>query len=215
MRGNSNDRDIIYLEQMLYEIETIEKLQKQADHYGISRKDEMVILSVSNCLVQMGNMLEKRRLSKNIQDKYQNWVCWEKWKNLRKVLLHKSESVEESEILDVLQNDLPKLKENLQSIIAHLKEVQEEGIEGKPFYHHTATELRLIGDGVLEVDFKDGESRRYDMKHLIPKIPCMKRLVEEEGLFAQGKLSPAGWGIDWDDEVDVDIEEIYINGVAI
>lgn len=76
-------------------------------------------------------------------------------------------------------------------------------------------ELRLLGNGVLEVDFTDGEKRRYDMKELIPKIPCMKRLIKEEGLFQKGALSPAGWAIEWDDEVDIAIEEIYVNGVVI
>ncbi|WP_173017094.1 DUF2442 domain-containing protein [Suipraeoptans intestinalis] len=82
-------------------------------------------------------------------------------------------------------------------------------------FHHAAKELRLLGEGVLEVDFVNGERRRYDMKVLIPKIPCMKRLIEEEDFFQKGVLSPAGWGIRWDDEVDTDIEEIYVNGVAI
>lgn len=76
-------------------------------------------------------------------------------------------------------------------------------------------ELRLIENGVFEVDFTDGERRRYDMKELIPKYPVVKRLIDEPELFRKGHLSLGGFGVDWNDDIDVDIMTVYECGVAI
>lgn len=83
------------------------------------------------------------------------------------------------------------------------------------FDHKKGKALRLIGNGIVEVDFTDGVRKQYDMKQLFSKYPFMKRLVEEEGFFEQGKMDCEGWGIIWDDMVDISIEEIYYNGEDI
>ncbi len=76
-------------------------------------------------------------------------------------------------------------------------------------------DLRLIGDGVLEVDFTDGEKRRYDMRRLIPRHPIVQRLIDKPELFNKGKLFHNGMTVYWNDDIDVSVMTVYECGEVI
>lgn len=68
-------------------------------------------------------------------------------------------------------------------------------------------------DNVLLVDFCDGKSKRYDTKQLFDIFPIFISLQNVNGLFEQVKVDTKGYGISWNDELDISCNELYDNGV--
>lgn len=65
----------------------------------------------------------------------------------------------------------------------------------------------------MEVTFQNGEVKSYDMSVLFDKYPQLSSLKNRE-LFLSGKLVGA-YGIIWNDELDVEVETIYEDGVTV
>ena len=75
---------------------------------------------------------------------------------------------------------------------------------------HKATDLTFREGTSLEVRFRDGKVKQYDMASLFDKYPQLKAL-EDRDLFLSGKLMGA-YGIVWNEDIDIDTEEVYQNG---
>lgn len=75
---------------------------------------------------------------------------------------------------------------------------------------HKATKLTFKEKTTIEVTFQDGKVKRYDMARLFPKYPQLAALKNRE-LFTAGKL--AGYGIIWNDELDLETETVYEDGI--
>ncbi|MGL5254271.1 MAG: DUF2442 domain-containing protein [Brevinema sp.] len=67
---------------------------------------------------------------------------------------------------------------------------------------------------MLLVHFKNGESRHYDIKPLFSKWQEFRALQNIEGLFTQVKVDAGGYGISWNEELDISSEELYFNGIV-
>jgi DNA-binding XRE family transcriptional regulator len=78
---------------------------------------------------------------------------------------------------------------------------------------HKAINLKFLEGTVLELTFRDGQVKQYDMAELFSKYPQLKAL-EDRKLFLSGKLMGA-YGIIWNDELDVEAETIYEDGVTV
>ncbi|MCL2254167.1 MAG: DUF2442 domain-containing protein [Lachnospiraceae bacterium] len=65
----------------------------------------------------------------------------------------------------------------------------------------------------LAVDFVNGEKRVYDVTPLFDKWESFTSLKEIDGLFRQVKVDSGGYGISWNDEIDLACDELYHNGV--
>ena len=78
---------------------------------------------------------------------------------------------------------------------------------------HKAIGLEFLPGTALAVTFQDGAVKRYDMRALFDKYPQLKAL-EDRGLFLSGKLI-GPYGIVWNDELDLETETIYEDGVTI
>ena len=78
---------------------------------------------------------------------------------------------------------------------------------------HKAIELRFLEGTALEVTFRTGEIKRYDMRVLFPKYPQLAAL-EDRDLFLSGKLM-GSYGIIWNDDLDIETETIYEDGVTV
>ena len=76
---------------------------------------------------------------------------------------------------------------------------------------HRAIKLRYLPATKLAVTFQDGLVKSYDMKVLFGKYPQLKAL-QDRTLFLSGKLDPGGYGIIWNDDLDIEVETIYENG---
>ena len=78
---------------------------------------------------------------------------------------------------------------------------------------HKAVDLQFKEGTTLQVTFQDGTIKQYDMKMMFEKYPQLTSLKSRK-LFLTGKLS-GYYGIIWNDDLDIDVETIYQNGITI
>lgn len=78
---------------------------------------------------------------------------------------------------------------------------------------HKAVNLSFQEGTSFEVLFHDGITKRYDISILFEKYPQLKALTDRN-LFLQGKLM-GGYGIMWNDELDIETETVYEDGKTI
>ncbi|MCR5093789.1 MAG: helix-turn-helix domain-containing protein [Lachnospiraceae bacterium] len=78
---------------------------------------------------------------------------------------------------------------------------------------HKAVELNYREGTVLEVRFRDGLVKRFDLAVLFEKYPQLQALKDRD-LFLGGKLM-GSYGIMWNDELDLEVETIYAEGKTI
>ena len=74
------------------------------------------------------------------------------------------------------------------------------------------TSLATLPDYILLVGFSTDEYKKFDIKPLIRKYPPFKALVETEGLYEQAKIDVGGYGIVWNDYLDLSADGVYEQG---
>lgn len=77
---------------------------------------------------------------------------------------------------------------------------------------HKLKNLNYCDDFWIKVEFEDGSIKRYNIENLFQDYPQFK-ILKDKKLFKSGKLEK--YGIIWTDELDLDGEEIYQNGINI
>ena len=77
---------------------------------------------------------------------------------------------------------------------------------------HKVKDVTPLENLVLSVQFCEGETRLYDTSGLPSKIPAFKRLLNEKGTFESVHVDVGGYGIVWDDELDLSCDELWDNG---
>ena len=75
------------------------------------------------------------------------------------------------------------------------------------------TSLATLPDYILLVGFTTDEYKKFDVKPLIKKYPPFKALVETEALYEQAKIDVGGYGIVWNDYLDLSADGVYEQGV--
>ena len=75
--------------------------------------------------------------------------------------------------------------------------------------------VKALDNYIIHVDFESGVSKKYDIKTLIPDFKEFETLIQINGLFEQVKVDTGGYGISWNDELDLSCNELYANGVSI
>lgn len=70
-------------------------------------------------------------------------------------------------------------------------------------------------DFILSVLFTDRVRTEYDIKPLFSKWDVFNNLKTIKGLFQQVKVDAGGYGISWNDEIDLAGEELRINGAQL
>lgn len=70
-------------------------------------------------------------------------------------------------------------------------------------------------DFILSVLFTDGAKIEYDIKPLFKKWDVFNNLKSIKGLFQQVKVDAGGYGISWNDEIDLASEELRLNGKTL
>ncbi|MCD8300321.1 MAG: DUF2442 domain-containing protein [Clostridiales bacterium] len=66
----------------------------------------------------------------------------------------------------------------------------------------------------IEAMFLDGTVKQYDLHNMFAVYPKMKEL-EKKDLFDTAKVDAGGYGIFWNDELDLDAETIWAEGVTV
>ena len=77
---------------------------------------------------------------------------------------------------------------------------------------HKAKTVTPLSDYRLLVHFANGADKEYDMKPLFDQYPVFLELKETPGLFEQARADVGGYGIVWNEDIDIDTEEVYQNG---
>ncbi len=78
------------------------------------------------------------------------------------------------------------------------------------FYKVSA--VKALDNFILLIIFENGEEKYYDVKTLFDKFPPFRDLENVEGLFKQVKVDNGGYGISWNDDIDLSCNELWING---
>ena len=77
---------------------------------------------------------------------------------------------------------------------------------------HRVKEVNIIKDYILQITFEDGSNKYYDVSKLFQKWEIFLDLKTVVGLFEQVKVDKGGYGISWNDEIDLSCDELWENG---
>ena len=69
-----------------------------------------------------------------------------------------------------------------------------------------------LSNYILLVIFENGECKKYGVKQLFDKWEIFKSFLYIKGLFEQVKVDTGGYGISWNDDIDLSCNELYNNG---
>ncbi len=77
---------------------------------------------------------------------------------------------------------------------------------------HRVKEVNIMKDYILQITFQDGSEKYYDVSKLFSKWDIFQNLKTVVGLFEQVKVDKGGYGISWNDEIDLSCDELWENG---
>ena len=77
---------------------------------------------------------------------------------------------------------------------------------------HRLKNITPLKDKILLAEFMDGTVKRYDVKPLKHKLQAFEMLDYVHGLFEQVRVDFGGYGVVWNDELDLSCDELYENG---
>ena len=77
---------------------------------------------------------------------------------------------------------------------------------------HKLKNIKPVKKYILEVTFQDNTVKHYDVSKLFEKWTIFQKLKTEEGLFEDVKIDIGGYGISWNDEIDLSCNELWENG---
>lgn len=80
---------------------------------------------------------------------------------------------------------------------------------------HKVKNVSPLPDFKLSVQFCEGVTKLYDVKPLFERLPVFARLKEHPEIFGGVSVDVGGYGIVWDDELDLSCDELWDHGVTI
>lgn len=80
---------------------------------------------------------------------------------------------------------------------------------------HKVKEVTALSNFRLCVQFAEGITKIYDVKPLFSKLAAFKNLEDNVDLFNSVEVDIGGYGIVWNDELDLSCDELYANGLKI
>lgn len=72
--------------------------------------------------------------------------------------------------------------------------------------------VKSLENYILELVFENKKTKYYDVSKLFEKWEVFKKLKNQKGLFEQVKVDIGGYGIYWDEEIDLSCNELWENG---
>ena len=79
---------------------------------------------------------------------------------------------------------------------------------------HKVKEVTPLADYTLSVLFEDNTRKKYDVKPLFEEWDVFKNLYEIKGLFNQVKVDMGGYGIVWNEDIDLSCNELCEGGTV-
>ena len=80
---------------------------------------------------------------------------------------------------------------------------------------HKIKNVSPLPDYKLSVQFSEGVTKLYDIKPLFEKLPVFKTLLDNPEKFAAVSVDVGGYGIVWNDELDLSCDELWDNGIEV
>ena len=80
---------------------------------------------------------------------------------------------------------------------------------------HKIKSVTPFPDYVLSVQFSEGVTKRYDVKPLFDKYQMFLPLKDSSELFSSVEVDVGGYGIIWNDDIDIACDELFYNGEVI
>ena len=81
-------------------------------------------------------------------------------------------------------------------------------------FHKVKTVSALPGY-LLSVQFSEGVTKLYDVKPLFESLPAFIPLKGDPARFSCVSVDVGGYGIVWDDELDLSCDELWENGAVV
>ncbi|RCX13838.1 uncharacterized protein DUF2442 [Anaerobacterium chartisolvens] len=76
---------------------------------------------------------------------------------------------------------------------------------------HKIKSVTALPDYILLVHFSDGTAKQYDVKLLFKKFETFEQL-KTPGLFSLVSVDTGGYGVSWNDDIDLSCNELWNNG---
>lgn len=70
-------------------------------------------------------------------------------------------------------------------------------------------------DFSLEVEFMNGEVKKYNMDYMLAQFPQFQTLKDDKRFFESVRVDAGGYGVSWNDDLDVDAQTLWEEGVLI
>ena len=80
---------------------------------------------------------------------------------------------------------------------------------------HKIKSVKPTDNFILDVTFINMEKKSYDLKPLIESEPAFISLTKDINKYNKVQVDPGGYGISWDDDLDLSSEEIWYNGISV
>ena len=80
---------------------------------------------------------------------------------------------------------------------------------------HKVKAVSALPDYRLSVQFAEGVTKLYDVKPLFDKWSAFKSLQASPDLFSSVEVDIGGYGIIWNDDIDIETETIYEEGEVV
>ena len=80
---------------------------------------------------------------------------------------------------------------------------------------HKVKSVSPLPEYRLSVQFSEGVTKLYDVKPLLKKMNPFKIFLSEPQLFYEVYVDVGGYGIVWNNAIDLSCDELYENGVQV
>ena len=78
---------------------------------------------------------------------------------------------------------------------------------------HKVKSVKSLDNYILEIVFENNIIKYYDVSKLFEKWTVFKKLKTINGLFNQVKVDDGGYGVSWNEEIDLSCNELWENGI--
>ena len=80
---------------------------------------------------------------------------------------------------------------------------------------HKVKSVAPLSNFTLSVQFSEGVTKLYDLKPLFERIPAFLYLNENPAEYGCVAVDVGGYGIVWNDELDLSCDELWENGTVV
>lgn len=89
------------------------------------------------------------------------------------------------------------------------------GMKGGYMMFHKIKNVAALPDYRLSVQFSEGVTKIYDVKLLFEKLPVFAALKDDVRTFYSVSVDIGGYGIVWNDELDLSCDELWEHGTQV